>query len=179
MADKIQPFSEFAQLPLEFVVAGPLLAAVRAQKAAAEATRDYIQSFIKQDGELVSVSFKAQLSEGGETRSFDVRAPLLSIVPVPHLRIDALSVNFRFEVKTTDLKTSETTGAAATELKIGGNPWVNGSLSGSVSTRSATEAVANRSGALEISVQASESEMPEGLAKIASMLANAIQVTPT
>ncbi|MEK7871726.1 MAG: DUF2589 domain-containing protein, partial [Nitrospirota bacterium] len=58
------------------------------------------------------------------------------------------------------------------------SPWVSASLKGSVSSKSAEESTMNRSGSLEITMHASESPMPEGLAKILNLLSNSIQSLP-
>jgi hypothetical protein len=52
-------------------------------------------------------------------------------------------------------------------------------LKGSVTSRSSTESTTNRSGHLEITLHASEAPMPEGLARILSLLAHAVPDAPT
>jgi len=66
------------------------------------------------------------------------------------------------------------------EAKTGAlvSPWVSATLKGSVSSKSSEESMMNRSGVLEITIHASESLMPEGLAKILGILANSIHSTP-
>ena len=52
MANDMQPYigAELQALPLDFIMAAPLTAAVKAQAAAAEATRGYIESMMDDKG---------------------------------------------------------------------------------------------------------------------------------
>lgn len=187
--NEVQIAAEFEKLPLEFLVATPLIAAVNAQSKSAMATMEFIQLLIK-DGKPITVDFSASVQEtlpatrGGAVQTIvkeaQINAPLLSIVPVPHLRIDSLTVNFKYEISQV-LKTSKektTTGELAAKSGALLSPWVSATLKGSVSSRSSEDSTMNRSGVLEITVHASEAPMPEGLAKILGLLANSIQVTP-
>jgi hypothetical protein len=175
----IQPFAEFQALPLAYIISEPLNGAIKAQLQAAVTTREYIDALKDQN---VVFSFN-KTSESGtpENTNVNVQAPLLAMVGIPHLRIDSLSVNFRYEIRHTMKNQMQKDYEA--ELKAGTTGWlksfVDVSLSGSVSSRSGSESETNRSGTLEISLQASESEMPEGLKQILSILKNAISVTET
>src|SRR5262245_2218406 len=91
--EQILPAAEFQSLPLEFIIAAPLAGAVKAQAVAAEQTKSFIQAF-KGD----NVDFSAATFTNGAQRSVDVKVPLLALVPVPHLRIDSLTVNFKYEI---------------------------------------------------------------------------------
>ncbi|HLF85857.1 MAG TPA: DUF2589 domain-containing protein [Nitrospiria bacterium] len=185
---EIVPAVEFQALPLEYIIASPLTAAVKAQAVAAEATRGFIEGMLTGDGTArkpITVDFNVKynyVDDTGKSGSKDlsVNAPLLSIVPVPHLRIDSLSVNFKYEI-TQIAKSSQVSdrgiefGAQSGAML---SPWVSASLKGSVSSKSAEESTMNRSGSLEITMHASESPMPEGLAKILNLLSNSIQSLP-
>ena len=177
MAD-VQIGAELQALPLDFLVSAPLTAAVKAQRIAALTTVDFIESLIKDDGTPETVDFKVENTVGDQAVTAEIKAPLLSIVPVPHLRIDSLTTHFTFEISqtVTDTKTSEK--AAEIAAKTGGflSPWVSASLKGSMSSKSSKESVMNRSGQLEVTVQASESPMPEGLARVLSMLSKAVEL---
>lgn len=173
----IQPFAEFQALPLAYMISEPLNGAIKAQMQAAVSTREYIETLKEQ-----SVTFScSKTSQGGapSNKKINVEAPLLAMVGIPHLRIDSLSVNFRYEIRHTMKNKMEKNHEA--ELQAGTTGWlksfVDVSLSGSVSSRAASESETNRSGSLDISLQASESEMPEGLRQIMSILKNAITVT--
>jgi hypothetical protein len=185
-----QVSAEFEKLPLEYLVAIPLIAAVNAQSKSALATKEFIQSLIK-DGKPITVDFSVNMQEtlppvttGAAlqtiTKNIQINAPLLSIVPVPHLRIDSLTTHFKYEISQVVKTTKEKAASAELGAQSGAllSPWVSATLKGSVSSKSSEESMMNRSGILEITIHASEAPMPEGLAKILGILANSIQATP-
>lgn len=186
--NEIQPAAEFQALPLEFIIASPLTAVVKAQAVAAEATRGFIAEMIdKTSNKPVSVDFNIdyRLGEGngngkGSMTALSVKAPLLSMVPIPHLRIDSLTVHFRYEIS----QIAKSAAASEKGVEFGAqtgamlSPWASATLKGSVSSRSSEESTMNRSGSLEITIHASEAPIPEGLAKILSLMAKSIQVPP-
>ncbi len=177
MTDKNLIGAQFQALPLDYIMSAPLVAAVKAQRLAAESTKQYIESMLDKDGNPVTVDFKvAQKNANGEN-SLEVAAPLLAMVPVPHLKIDSLNIHFNFEISETFRDTKQTDKSIDTSVSTGKalSPWVSASLKGSASSKSAVESSTNRSGQLEITVQASESDMPEGLARVLSLMTSAIQ----
>lgn len=184
MAEKsteIMPAADFQALPLEFIVAAPLVAAVKAQAVAAETTKSFLQSMIA-NGKPITVDFNVSYIESTESgkaqeKKVLVKAPLLSLVPVPHLRIDSITTHFKYEVTQTVRNVSATEKGLDLGLQTGGllSPWVSGTLKGSLSSKSSEDSTMNRSGTIEITVHASEAPIPEGLAKILSFLASALQ----
>lgn len=173
---EIQPAAEFQALPLEFIVAAPLIAAVKAQAVAAQATMEFVTKF-KND----IVQFEFESEQDGSVKKNKVNAPLLSIVPVPHLRIDSLTINFKYEITQTVKEASSLEKGVALDVSTGAalSPWVSATLKGSVSSKSSEESTMNRSGTLEITIHASEAPMPEGLSRILGLLANSIPVPKT
>ncbi len=176
----IQPAAEFQALPLEFIVATPLVAVVRAQERMAVAMADFITKF-----KDTTVTFEAKQTSKNDqgkdvTTALALNAPLLSMIPVPHLRINSLTVNFKYEIAQTVKFSSAKEGEAKASVETGSflSPWVKASVTGSVSSRSAEESSTNRSGMLDITVHASEAEMPAGLARILSWLAHSIPEPP-
>ena len=172
--------AEFQALPLESIIAAPLKGAIEAQAMAAATTKAFIDSMIDKDGKPVNVHFNLARSSadasGTATAQASIDAPLLSMVPIPHLRIDSITTHFKYEINLAEKKEKEfglgvdvqagTTGLLA--------KFVSVSLKGSVSSKSREESVMNRSGMLEITVHASESPIPEGLARILNLLSSTI-----
>ncbi len=171
--------AEFQALPLDFLISAPLIATVKAQHIAAQTTKSYIESMINSDGTPITVDFSVeQQSDEAGVNKIDVKAPLLSLVPVPHLRIDSLTVNFTFEVSQTYRNSKETDKSVDMTVSSGRalSPWVKASVKGSASSKATVESQTNRSGQLEITVNASEAkEPPEGLARVLSLMTSAIQ----
>jgi hypothetical protein len=171
MPNAIIPAAEFQSLPLEFVIASPLTGAVKAQAQMAEATKAFLEAF-KGD-----VAFDLKTKNGaGEESSTTIQVPLLSIVPVPHLQIDSLTVNFKYEISQIFADKESIESNVALDLGTTGvlSNFVKASLKGSVASRSSSEATTNRSGCLEITMHASEAPIPEGLARVLSLLAHSV-----
>lgn len=187
--ETILPAAEFQSLPLEYIIAAPLKGAIEAQTIAATATRAFIQSMLitNPDGTQspVTVDFKMAKNTNGITGAtvaeMVIKAPLLSMIPIPHLRIDAITTHFKYEVneihsteKNTDLGANLNVGAVGAVAK-----FVNISLSGTIGSKCREESMMNRSGVIEITVHASEAPMPEGLARILNLLSRAIPEATT
>ena len=176
---------EFKAIPLEDIIAAPLTGAIEAQKKSAEATRDFIKSFIDEDGNPINVEFKVAknlLDQGGAetSESMQVKAPLLSIVPTPHLAIDEVITHFSYEIAQTITYEKEKEAKGEGEGQTGWlvSKFAKVQLSGSISNKTTEASTANRSGSLEITVKASQAPMPKGLDKILSVLANQITASP-
>lgn len=189
MADQAQqliPAAEFQALPLGYIVAEPLKAAIMAQAIAAKTTQDFINNLLTGDANgpktPITVDFEAMQSVGtGDTttiKKVSVSAPLLAMVPIPHLRIDSFTTHFKYEISSVAKSSEDTSKGVNMNVETGSalSLWAKGSITGSVSSKSSSESVMNRSGVLEITVNASEAPMPEGLAKILGILANSITV---
>jgi len=180
MPGDINAGAEFQALPLEYMITTPLVATVKAQAAAADATAAYLERLIDQKSRRpkvvkLAVDYKGEKGGGPATATFN--APLLSLVPVPHLRIDALDIDFNYSVSQTVGDTRSFEWGVEAEAN-GGASWgvahVEATVKGHVQSKSALESQVNRSGALAIKVHASESPMPEGLARVLTLLANSV-----
>lgn len=173
--------AEFQALPLDYLISTPLIAAVKAQSIAAQTTREFIESMIDEDGKPQTINFSVeQLSGDGESNNISVKAPLLAITPVPHLRIDSMTINFTFEISQTYRDASETNKSVDMSVSTGKlSPWVKASIKGSASSKATKESQTNRSGQLDITVNASEAPIPEGLARVLSLMTSAIQTPST
>ncbi len=165
--------TEFQSIPLDFILSAPLTAVVNAQKIAAAATRDFVSTFANQQ-----VSFTFKNTTDSTTQDVTLNVPLLSVVPVPHIQIDSLTVHFLYQITQTAKDDTEKAADASLKASTGAvlSPWVSASLQGNVSTKSSSETTMNRSGSLEITMHASEAPIPEGLSRILSLLANTVQV---
>lgn len=83
-------------LPFDNLIGGPLVACVKAQAQAADATRNYIRSLSKAGStddslgvETITFTFLK------DNESYELSVPLLTIVPIPYLHIDTIKLNFR------------------------------------------------------------------------------------
>lgn len=164
--------SEFQSLPLDFIISAPLVAAVQAQGTVAATTKNFLQNFANQ-----TVNFQSKVANGdGPQLMREVNVPLLACVPVPHLRIDSLTTHFKFEIGQVIKEADSTKGNV--EGTIGGAglaALLNLSLKGGLAHESSRETTTNRSGMLEVTVHASEAEMPAGLQKLLAWVTSGVQ----
>ncbi|MDP4207259.1 MAG: DUF2589 domain-containing protein [Bacteroidota bacterium] len=175
MADDVNflPAAEFQALPLENIIAAPLLGVIKAQAAAATATQAYINSLIK-DGKPTTIDLSLNVQDGDATKEVKISAPLLSMVPVPHMRIDSFTTHFKYEISQVSKNSKEANCGFDVDGSLKSIPFLNFSLKGNVSSKSAEESSTNRSGSLEITIHASEAPIPEGLARLLSALSKAL-----
>ena len=89
--------NQFTGLPIENLIAAPLLAASEGQKSLAQTTASFITEVGMDDkGNTKSVTFN--YDDGSEKVVLDV--PLLSIINIPSLCVDSIDVEFQMEVST-------------------------------------------------------------------------------
>jgi len=108
-------------------------------------------------------------ADGKETlEDRKVSVPLLSIVKVPSLSFDSLSVSFNYSIQQVYKGSSEQSGSLSGEIKTSGllSKFVGASFSGSLEKKTSEELTSSRSGNLEVKINVSESPLPQGLQKI-------------
>lgn len=170
--------AEFEKIPLEFIIATPLLTTIEAHKAAAATTLDFIKSIKDESSEF---KLKVKRSDSaGTSKEEDVRVivPLLSIVKIPSLTFDSLSVSFNYNIsqvyRQLDTSAQKAELQAATKGVLA--KFIGASLTGNVEHTRTRENVANRGGTMEIKIHVSESQMPPGLEKIINAIVENIEV---
>jgi len=176
MAQDVLPAAEFQSLPLEFIISAPLMGVIKAQAVAAQATLEFIDKFKDQTVDFENTTSSTAADGTVTQQKVTVKAPLLSMTPVPHIRIDSFTTHFKYEIsqvvtekKSLDMGLQFEAGTTGIASK-----FVNASVKGNVSSQSSSESVMNRSGVLEITLHASEAPIPEGLARILNLLAKTI-----
>lgn len=170
--------AEFEKIPLEFIIATPLLTTIKAHQVAAETTLEFIKGLLNQDGVMPNVPFTMTIKNTatGKEEKMDISVPLITLVKVPSLNFDSLSVSFNYNIS--QVVTEKNTSAQKGSLQIATtgllSKFVNASLSGSVDHSRTTENTANRGGSLDIKIHVSESAMPPGLQKVINALVDSI-----
>ena len=176
---------QFKGLPIEDLIATPLIASARAQGKLAGVTTDFIQSVgMEQDGDnmkarTVDFNFKRPVNHSDGTMSQEESAlsvPMLSIVNVPNLSVTKVNVDFNMEVKSSKVETKEKEVSAT--VKASYKSWyspVSASFSGSVSSKDSSTRKTDNSAKYAINVQAEDRGAPEGLLKVLDMLNSSIQ----
>ena len=196
--------AELRQIPFDHLIGAPMKAAIEAQALAAQSTIEFIQKvgfktqgggFEPNDmlfedtsadadaGELRNVTFTyTKKDETDSPATFELSVPLLSITPIPYLRIDEMTIDF--SAKLTDSIQRNTSSSFSLNSTVSGkfsSFWSPLKLSFRVSaaynTRTATQASQKREYRMDVNVRAVQDEMPAGLSKVLDILEDAIQDT--
>jgi hypothetical protein len=169
--------AEFTKIPLEFIIATPLLTTIEAHKAAASVTLNFIESL---KDKTVNFKINSDVSDaaGKSSRGQEVIVPLLSVVKVPYLTFDSLSVNFNYNIS--QVYRQEDKSLQKAELKASTKgalaAFIDASLTGSIEHSRTRENVSNRGGSLEIKLHISETQIPAGLDKVISAIVENISL---
>jgi hypothetical protein len=174
--------NELAAIPFGTLIGGPLVAAIEAQAKAARTTVDFIKAvgFDKEDETKVNnitFSFMNGPSNNGETPMMKLQVPLLSIVPIPFLRIENLDIHFKASLsQSMETKESETSSTERKgEVKASGG-WFTCKAEMSASISSKKDSSATRDSrysveyTMDINVHAVQDDIPAGLAKVLGLL---------
>jgi len=179
-------------LPMEQIIGGPLQAVVKAQALAASSTVDFIQSVGlnpapggggAQTARTVDFSFQRRVparedGAGGAsdvltTETVQLTVPLLTIVPVPFIRVKEATIDFEAQVSSSTLNTTDSTFGVSAEAS-GGFWGVKFSVKASYTRNTKTSDQVNRSSTLKVHVYAVQDEIPAGLDRVLTILQTAI-----
>ena len=175
--------SQFAGLPIESLICGPILAAARGQQ---ELTALYIDGIKKLASQDESAKKTNQIESHYErpivgadkkvtVQKCKVEAPLISLVPVPAFTMDELTVDFDMEVKSTELQDDKSHKDASSTVKY--NSWfgLDASITGNISSDSEHKRQTDSSATYKIHARAVQQPPSEGMAKLTSLMAQAME----
>ncbi len=173
--------NELSAIPFGSLIGGPMTAAIEAQSKAAMASVEFIRAVgFDKDGEVLNVVFKYKGGPGdGEVQELEV--PLLTIVPIPFLRIDNMDIHFKANIS----QSTETSDATSSTLEkgasveAGASYWfVKAKMNASVSSKKDTSSTRDSRYAVEytmdIHVHAVQDDIPGGMAKVLNLLTESI-----
>jgi hypothetical protein len=183
-----------ASLDFSSLIGGPLIAAVNASAQSAMATAEYIQSVAFQplaDGsstyEVKSVSFNYTwpATDGQTPLTKKVTVPLLSILPIPYLRVDSLDIEFKAQIDS--VQTVENTNTFDTKSTVSGgtgsflNMFESVNFSVSVSDQNVNTATSKQTSSysMDVRVHAGVDAIPAGMQKVLDIFDSIIQPTQT
>jgi hypothetical protein len=162
--------AEFAKIPLDFIIATPLLTTIEAHKVAALTTLNFINEL---NDKTKNVKFETSVTETDaagkvNTKGKVIDIPLLALVKIPNLNFDSLSVSFNYNISQIYKEEKKTNSKAALEVGTTGilSKFIGAKLSGSIEHTSNRENTANRGGTLDVKIHVSESPLPAGLQKV-------------
>ena len=170
--------NSLSSLPIEDLVAGPLVASALAQSQLAQITHDFIvdvgleaptstTSTDPVNAKTVSFSF-VNANENTST----ITVPLLAIVAIPSLSVKKVNVDFSIDIRTSFRRNVE--AGATLEAK---QKWWGGYAKFEGSVASKTTRTTDHAAKYSFSVEASDDGSPEGLGIMLGLLNNMIENT--
>ena len=204
--------AELQALPLEYMLSSPLTAVIKAQALAAQTTIDFIEKVgLEEDsttGELslrtAQFSFEQPVPDPANPGAVVVQdtvltVPLLSLAPIPFIRVADLNVSFEFKIRDVSSNQSkfEITGKTGFEStttttgKMGFGGGVIGFLGGasgsgsveqktnvtasvSATYQSSNRQMTDRSATFKMTMNAVQDAAPEGLSRVLTILNDSI-----
>ena len=107
----------------------------------------------------------------------EITVPIITLLKVPSLNFDSLSVSFNYNIS--QIVKEEDTSSQSAKLDIGTKGLLSGLLSaslvGSVEHSRSVENTVSRGGSMEVKIHVSEGPLPAGLDKIIRALVEQIQ----
>ncbi|MFI6283891.1 DUF2589 domain-containing protein [Streptomyces sp. NPDC051018] len=189
--------ANLSALPLEHIIGAPMNAAIKAQVMAARETVNFINGvgmnvhpvtgeksainvdfkFDRPIEELVSLPGVPEPVRNIRVVPSKLSVPLLSIVPIPYIRIEDLTIQFEYSIA--DIETSESSSELGIEAGVEVNYWaVKASVKGSYSNKNKNTRSTDQRTTLSITVHAVQDSIPEGLARVLDMMNDQLQVVP-
>ena len=173
--------NELSAIPFGALIGGPMTAAIEAQSKAAMASVEFIRAVgFDDEDNVINVVFKYK-SGPGDSDVQTLEVPLLTIVPIPFLRIDNMDINFKASISqsTETSDTSSSTLEKGASVKAGASYWfVKAEMNASVSSKKDTSSTKDSRYAVEytmdINVHAVQDDIPGGMAKVLNLLNESI-----
>lgn len=187
---------QFRGLPMGDLIGAPLTAACDAQVRLANATADFIKvvGFLppnadsndpKGVGGVRNVMFRfdrpSQSVPAGAgdnpMETVEMEVPLLAVVKVPNLSINKVDISFDMEVKSASQsrESTDTQAAMSAQARLGWGPFsARLSVSGSIATHKENTRSTDQSAKYHVQLHAADDGMPEGLARVMGMIAQAV-----
>lgn len=175
--------SQFAGLPIESLICGPILAAARGQQELTALYIDGVKKLAYEDEsakKMNQIEFQYERPIIGADKKVTVQkckveAPLISLVPVPAFTMDELTVDFDMEVKSTELQDDKSHKDASSTVKY--NSWfgLDASITGNISSDSEHKRQTDSSATYKIHARAVQQPPSEGMAKLTSLMAQAME----
>ena len=183
-------------IPYGTLIGAPMTAAVEAQALAAQTSIDFIRSIgFTTDGDdetfgdvrSVTFDYKFRDTADGTEKTATLTVPLLTIVPIPYLRIDDMTIDFTSKITEEMIRTKkrDTSVDASAELSINYKSFlspVKVGFKASVSVKhSSSTATSNRyktEHTININVRAVQDDIPGGMSRVLDLLESSISGEP-
>ncbi|WP_298419481.1 DUF2589 domain-containing protein [uncultured Kordia sp.] len=170
--------NEIANINFSAMLGKPLTAVIDAQAAAALSTVDFINAVgLDADSKVKNVTFEYSKLVDGSPTTVTLTTPLLTIIPIPFLRVADTTIDFNAKISSVTEYTSETSHklnlSADLRLRWGfGRLNFKGSYSFQKKNRYSDEAT--RSYSMNIKIHAVQDELPAGMSRVLDLLEEGI-----
>jgi hypothetical protein len=113
------------------------------------------------------------------TQNVSIKAPLISLVPVPTFTMDEMTVDFDMEVKDSQISSSDTSTKGDTNINV--KTWfgLKANISGSVTSDTSHKRETDSSATYKIHARAIQQPPSEGMAKLTALFAQMMEPIPT
>lgn len=175
------------------LIGSPLVAGINASAQAAMATAEYIQAMGFQGGsgsdgqnqqlKTVSFTYTANLASGPVSQT--VTVPLLSILPIPYLRVDSMQIDFKAKINSiASVKNTNTFGTTNSVTgSTGGflSMFESAHFDVTVADQNVNTQVAQQTSnfSLDVKVHAGVDALPSGMQKVLNIFESLIVPTAT
>jgi hypothetical protein len=178
-------------LSFSSLIGGPLVAGVNASAQAAAATAEYIEKLAFKDSgkdgtyQLQTVSFNYTSTNGsGQTMAQTLNVPLISILPIPYLRVGSMDIEFKAKINSiataTNVNTFNTNDTA--DGHTGGllNMFATATFDVSVADQNVNSRLAQQTSSysLDVKVHAGVDELPGGMQRVLNIFDSLITPVP-
>jgi hypothetical protein len=165
-------------LDFSVYIGGPLQAAIQAQTAASMATVDFIKEvgFEKGTQDLMYVDFKYKKtdSDSSSSTSYTLSVPLITLLTIPAIRIDEITIDFSAKLTSVDtVKVDSTINSSTSANAKVFCVKMNAAIAHQ--RKSTTGSDVTKSYDLTVHVRAVNDELPAGLDRIIGVLESEIK----
>lgn len=171
-------------LPIEHMVAAPIIAAIKAQKEASAMLADFLNTVaLDKNGKARMLTFEysqetADTSDGSKSQYQKryIQAPFVALSGIPNIAVETVQVDFELEVNTSDesKSTTESNSKVEGESRFFFTPKIN--FSASLSHKSEQTRKTDTRAKYSFHVEARKQEQPEALMRIIDVITNASAV---
>ncbi len=175
---------QFAGLPMGLLICQPILEAAKGQAALCQVYLETVYQLAFVDGDptkgtkTVTFTFDRLIidQKTGEesTKPMTLKAPLISLVPLPAFVMDEATVDFSMEIHEQNVDTSENTSTTDTSTNF--NFWgCSASITGSISATTSHTRSTDNTAKYIIHARAVQQAPSEGMAKLTSLFAASME----
>lgn len=180
---------ELQSIPFRHLIGAPLNAAIEAQAESAQVTIDFIQkvgfappatgggTITGTDwGDVRQVTFKyKKVSASGVLTDASLEVPVLSIVPIPFIRIDEVNIDFTAKINEVETETATTALSVGAEASGAYSSFlspvrVSFKASMSYNRNTSSSSKFEKEYQMRVTVRAVQDDMPAGLSKVLQIM---------